>query len=364
MKTRMMTILLATYIAVWAMQLPVHAQSENAIPVDAQLQQAINNTNNNAVQVAFCDKNDPTIAERNTHITTAPGEIQDLCISINNSTMQDQRVMIEIVDGTFTSNTNRRSCSGGWVVAQFGQYVRDYPTDIVVPAQDTRSITGTLQFPAEKMGEQIWCLAYRVIPIEDETNNNDGGMNVIVRNVQYIDVFVVWDIVAGVELAPLDIVDTDEEEQLSMTVENIGGIDQRIERQAQLRGIVWANRPISTGSDTLSPQQLQNYLIPLPDFPWYQPLRTAEVTLTHHVEIGNIDPTYIDSDLLEPHTITATIRYLVIPRIQLAMWLIIILIALLTQRLIRIYRLQQKHLHEMQAEIAQAKEFESTQKKE
>jgi hypothetical protein len=321
--------------------------------------------NNNSVSVEFCSQDDQSNGSRNTYVTVAPGKATDLCVRLSNTTSSPVTVALEFVDGTFTANTKRRSCSGWWVTEAFGQYITNYESTIALSPNQTKTITPRILFPVEKLWEQLWCLAYRVLSPDTILSQDSSGMSVIVRNVQYIDVFVAGDIGTDFTVSPLVLEDAALREGslfaisrtaqglvLGLRGENLWWIKQSLTVTAQSIDSTWIRYALPSDSNVLSPNTSSDFVISVPDQPWYNIVRRAEVTVTRSPVLGSIDPTLLDEAVLEPYTVTETLTYRVVPRTYLLIGLLWVLTVFFIIRFARAYTIQARQLAELQSSLA------------
>lgn len=178
------------------------------------------------IDVQFC--NDQIISNE-LDITSTAWEELSICVNINNTSDQDTTINIDFLDATITQDEHQnRACNAAdRPKTTFGNFMLDYTNPIQIPANSNIQKIYKIRFPVWFQWLSHGCLAYNVI--QDDPQADNSMLNIIIRKVKFIDVFV-WDaqIKSQIKIWSITTIKSWNLSNFQIQLKNIWNVDQQV----------------------------------------------------------------------------------------------------------------------------------------
>ncbi len=148
------------------------------------------------IKVDFFECDDTTGSKKDKKIYLELNENSsvNLCYQVTNTYSEPLDVKVNFVDGWLSNGS--RVCHSAAKKDLFGQYVQPNSDTLSLWAWESQKVTSKLSFPLWYVGQVMGCLMYNVIDKQAW-----WMFDVVVGRTRFIDVFVKWDLVIGLEVS-------------------------------------------------------------------------------------------------------------------------------------------------------------------
>ena len=226
------------------------------------------------IDVQFC--NDQIISNE-LDITSTAWEELSICINIINTSDQDSTINIDFLDATITQDEHQnRACNAAdRPKTTFGNFMLDYTKIIQIPANSNIQKIYKIRFPVWFQWLSHGCLAYNII--QDDAQSNSSMLNIIIRKVKFIDVFV-WDaqVKSQIKISSISTVKSGNITNFQIWLKNIWNVDQQVTLTWIISNIFGFSKNLKLQTNTLNippNQEIQiqsdNQDLILPFYKWF-----------------------------------------------------------------------------------------------
>ena len=175
------------------------------------------------IDISFCN----SWIENNNYFTlvTEAGRIDNLCVNIKNYSWKPVSLHIDFVDGAISDQGNSVCFAPDYPQKEFSKYISQFDTDVDLQAGESIQKNYELKYPIWFSWLSHGCISYYI----NSDKNNEGGVSMVFRKVNRIDVLVWWTEVAS-KIKIMDVFNTwdDASQRLWFKIENDGNIDQEV----------------------------------------------------------------------------------------------------------------------------------------
>lgn len=175
------------------------------------------------IDVSFCNlwiENDNYFT-----LVTEAGKTENVCVDIKNSSWKPVSLHIDFVDWAISDQWNSVCFAPDYPQKEFSKYISQFDTDIDLQWGESIQKNYELKYPIWFSGLSHGCISYYI----NSSANNEGGVSMIFRKVNRIDVLVWWTEVAS-KIKIMDVFNTwdDASQRLWFKIQNNGNIDQEV----------------------------------------------------------------------------------------------------------------------------------------
>lgn len=175
------------------------------------------------IDISFCN----SWIENDNYFTlvTEAWKTDNLCVNIKNSSWKPVSLHIDFVDGAISDQWNSVCFAPDHLQKEFSKYISQFDTDIELQGGESIQKNYELKYPIWFSGLSHGCISYYI----NWDTNSEGGVSMIFRKVNRIDVLVWWTEVAS-KIKIIDVFNTwdDVSQRLWFKIENVGNIDQEV----------------------------------------------------------------------------------------------------------------------------------------
>jgi hypothetical protein len=175
------------------------------------------------IDVSFCN----SWIENDNYFTlvTEAGKTENVCVNIKNTSWKPVSLHIDFVDGAISDQWNSVCFAPDYLQKEFSKYISSFETDVDLQWGETVQKEYELQYPIWFSGLSHGCISYYI----NSDENNDGGVSMIFRKVNRIDVLVWWtEVSSRIKINDVNYAWNDYEHELLFDIENNWNIDQEV----------------------------------------------------------------------------------------------------------------------------------------
>ena len=175
------------------------------------------------IDVSFCN----SWIENDSYFTliTEAGKTEKVCVNIKNTSWKPVSLHIDFVDGAISDQWNSVCFAPDYLQKEFSKYISSFETDVDLQWGETVQKEYELQYPIWFSGLSHGCISYYI----NSDENNDGGVSMIFRKVNRIDVLVWWtEVSSRIKINDVNYAWNDYEHELLFDIENNWNIDQEV----------------------------------------------------------------------------------------------------------------------------------------
>ena len=175
------------------------------------------------IDVSFCN----SWIENDNYFTlvTEAGKTENVCVNIKNTSWKPVSLHIDFVDGAISDQWNSVCFAPDYLQKEFSKYISSFETDVDLQWGETVQKEYELQYPIWFSGLSHGCISYYI----NSDENNDGGVSMIFRKVNRIDVLVWWtEVSSRIKINNIFYTWSVDSNKLWFNIENNGNIDQEV----------------------------------------------------------------------------------------------------------------------------------------
>ena len=175
------------------------------------------------IDVSFCNS---WIADDNYFtLVTEAGRTDNVCVELKNNSWNPVSLHIDFVDGAISDQWNSVCFAPDHLQKEFSKYISQFDTDIDLQGGESIQKNYELKYPIWFSGLSHGCISYYI----NWDINNEGGVSMIFRKVNRIDILVWWTEVSS-RIKIIDVFNTWDEvsQRLWFKIENNGNIGQEV----------------------------------------------------------------------------------------------------------------------------------------
>ena len=195
------------WVMAWVAMLPMVSFAQNIGDID----------------VSFCN----SWIENDNYFTlvTEAGKTENVCVNIKNTSWKPVSLHIDFVDGAISDQWNSVCFAPDYLQKEFSKYISSFETDVDLQWGETVQREYELQYPIWFSGLSHGCISYYI----NSDENNDGGVSMIFRKVNRIDVLVWWtEVSSRIKINNIFYTWSVDSNKLWFNIENNGNIDQEV----------------------------------------------------------------------------------------------------------------------------------------
>ena len=175
------------------------------------------------IDVSFCN----SWIENDSYFTlvTEAGKTEKVCVDIKNTSQNPVSLHIDFVDGAISDQWNSVCFAPDYLQKEFSKYISSFETDVDLQWGETVQKEYELQYPIWFSGLSHGCISYYI----NSDENNEGGVSMIFRKVNRIDVLV-WgtEVSSRIKINNIFYTWSVDSNKLWFNIENNGNIDQEV----------------------------------------------------------------------------------------------------------------------------------------
>lgn len=175
------------------------------------------------IDVSFCN----SWIENDNYFTlvTEAGQTENVCVDIKNTSQNPVSLHIDFVDWAISDQWNSVCFAPDYLQKEFSKYISSFETDVDLQWGETVQKEYELQYPIWFSGLSHGCISYYI----NSDENNDGGVSMIFRKVNRIDVLV-WgtEVSSRIKINNIFYTWSVDSNKLWFNIENNGNIDQEV----------------------------------------------------------------------------------------------------------------------------------------
>lgn len=175
------------------------------------------------IDVSFCN----SWIENDSYFTsvTEAGKTENVCVNIKNTSQNPVSLHIDFVDGAISDQWNSVCFAPDYLQKEFSKYISSFETDVDLQWGETVQKEYELQYPIWFSGLSHGCISYYI----NSDENNEGGVSMIFRKVNRIDVLVWWtEVSSRIKINNIFYTWSVDSNKLWFNIENNGNIDQEV----------------------------------------------------------------------------------------------------------------------------------------
>lgn len=175
------------------------------------------------IDVSFCN----SWIENDNYFTlvTEAGKTENVCVNIKNTSWKPVSLHIDFVDGAISDQWSSVCFAPDYLQKEFSKYISSFETDVDLQWGETVQKEYELQYPIWFSGLSHGCISYYI----NSDENNEGGVSMIFRKVNRIDVLVWWtEVSSRIKINDVNYAWNDYEHELLFDIENNWNIDQEV----------------------------------------------------------------------------------------------------------------------------------------
>lgn len=175
------------------------------------------------IDVSFCN----SWIENDNYFTlvTEAGKTENVCVNIKNTSWKPVSLHIDFVDGAISDQWNSVCFAPDYLQKEFSKYISSFETDVDLQWGETVQKEYELQYPIWFSGLSHGCISYYI----NSDENNEGGVSMIFRKVNRIDVLVWWtEVSSRIKINNIFYTWSVDSNKLWFNIENNGNIDQEV----------------------------------------------------------------------------------------------------------------------------------------
>ncbi len=195
------------WVMAWVAMLPMVSLAQNIGDID----------------VSFCN----SWIENDNYFTlvTEAGKTENVCVNIKNTSWKPVSLHIDFVDGAISDQWNSVCFAPDYTQKEFSKYIAQFDTDLDLQWWEEIQKDYELQYPIWFSWLSHGCISYYI----NSDENNDGGVSMIFRKVNRIDVLVWWtEVSSRIKINDVNYAWNDYEHELLFDIENNWNIDQEV----------------------------------------------------------------------------------------------------------------------------------------
>lgn len=174
------------------------------------------------IDVSFCN----SWIENDNYFTlvTEAGKTENVCVNIKNNSWKPVSLHIDFVDGAISDQWNSVCFAPDYLQKEFSKYISNFEADLTLQWGEEIQREYELQYPIWFSGLSHGCISYYI-----NSDENDGGVSMIFRKVNRIDVLVWWtEVSSRIKINNIFYTWTIDSNKLWFNIENNGNIDQEV----------------------------------------------------------------------------------------------------------------------------------------
>ena len=195
------------WVMAWVAMLPMVSFAQNIGDID----------------VSFCNswiQNDNYFT-----LVTEAGKTENVCVNIKNTSWKPVSLHIDFVDGAISDQWNSVCFAPDYTQKEFSKYIAQFDTDLDLQWWEEIQKDYELQYPIWFSWLSHGCISYYI----NSDENNDGGVSMIFRKVNRIDVLVWWtEVSSRIKINNIFYTWSVDSNKLWFNIENNGNIDQEV----------------------------------------------------------------------------------------------------------------------------------------
>ncbi len=175
------------------------------------------------IDVSFCN----SWIENDNYFTlvTEAGKTENVCVNIKNTSWKPVSLHIDFVDGAISDQWNSVCFAPDYQQKEFSKYISQFDTDINLQWWEIVQKEYKLQYPIGFSGLSHGCISYYI----NSDKENEGGVSMIFRKVNRIDVLVWWtEVSSRIKINNIFYTWSIDSNKLWFNIENNGNIDQEV----------------------------------------------------------------------------------------------------------------------------------------
>lgn len=195
------------WVMAWVAMLPMVSFAQNIWDID----------------VSFCN----SWIENDSYFTliTEAWKTENVCVNIKNHSQKPVSIHIDFVDGAISDQWNSVCFAPDYAQKEFSKYIAQFDTDLDLQWWEEIQKNYELQYPIWFSWLSHGCISYYI----NSDENNEGGVSMIFRKVNRIDVLVWWtEVSSRIKINDVSYIWDTYSKKLWFNIENNGNIDQEV----------------------------------------------------------------------------------------------------------------------------------------